>query len=230
MNLEVGLRLEGADLFLALDEDRECRGLHAADGGELEATLSGIHGGEGAGAVDADKPVALGTADGGGGERLHLRVVAKVGEAFLDRLLGHRLEPEALDRLLAAGELDDVVENQLSLASGVAGVDDGGDPGVLQKFLHHLKAVGGSGDRLKLELLGNNGEGIELPREPLAARHLVRQAELHQMAHRRGDDVVVDLEELGSGGFSTQSAGQIGGDARLLGNDEGFGHQERGLG
>ena len=124
MDLEVGLRNEGSDLLFPLDEDRECRGLDAANRCQLEATLPGVHSGEGSGAVDPDKPVALGAADGCRREWLHLGIVAKVGKALLDRLLGHRLEPESLHRLFAAGQLDDVVKNKLSLTAGVAGIDD----------------------------------------------------------------------------------------------------------
>ena len=192
--------------------------------------MSGVHGGEGTGAVDADQPVALGAADGGGGKRLHLGIVAEMGEAFLDRFLRHRLEPEAFHGLLAAGELDDVVEDQFTLAPGVAGIDDRGDLGFLEQFLHHAEAVCGAGDRLELELLRNDRQGIQLPGEPLASRHLVRQAELHQMTHCRGDDVVIDLEELGACGLPAKGAGEIGGDAGLLGDDEGLGHETRGLG
>ena len=219
MDLEIGLRLESADLLLALDKDGEGGRLDAAHWSELEANLSGVHRCEGASAVDADEPVALGTADGGGGKRLHLRVVAEVREAFPDRLLGHRLEPEALDRLPASGQLDDVVENQLSLAAGVAGIDDGGNGGILEEFLDHLEAVGRACDRLQFELLGDDRQGLELPGETLAARHLVREAKLHQMAHRGGDDVVFDLKELRAARLAPQRSGEVGGNARLLGDD-----------
>ena len=145
-------------------------------------------------------------------------------EAFLDRLLGHRLEPEALDRLGATGELDDVVENQFSLAAGVAGVDDLGNLGIFEEFFDHFEAVGGSGNRLKLKGLGDDWESVELPGETLASGHFVGKAELHQMTHRRGDDIIVDFEEFCASGFPSEGSGQVGGDAWLLGNDEGFGH------
>ena len=225
MDFKVGLGNKATDLLLTLDKDGERRGLDAAHGGQLEASLTRVHGGQGPGAVDADEPVTLRAADGRGGKRLHLGVVAQMGKAILDRLLGHRLEPEALHRLGATGELDDVVKNQLTLATGVACVDDGGDLGLLEELLHDTETVGGAGDRLQLELLRNDRKGIQFPGETFAARHLVGKAEFHEMTHRRGDDVVVHLEKLGPGRLSTKGAGQIGGDAWLFGDDEGFGHE-----
>jgi hypothetical protein len=46
-----------------------------------------------------------------------------VCEAFAYSGGRHGLQPEALDRLARLGVLHDVAEDQLALASGVAGVD-----------------------------------------------------------------------------------------------------------
>ena len=103
--LPVGAGFEGADFLLPLDEDGERRGLDAAGGGLLEAAdVAGIEGGQGAGAVDADQPVALRAGDGGIGQGAHFLVGAQVIEGGADSLRGHGLEPEALDRFFGAGE------------------------------------------------------------------------------------------------------------------------------
>ena len=219
MDFKVGLRDEGFDLLLPLHQDGKRRGLDAPDRGELEAPLARVHRSQCAGAVDPDQPVALRAADGGGCERQHLGLIAKVGKSFLDRSLRHRLKPEALDRLFATGQLDDIMENQFSLAARITGIDDGGDIGALEQFLDHAEPVGGAGDGLKLELLGNDRERIELPGETLAPGHLVREAELHQVTDRRSDDVIINLKELGPRSLTPQRTGQIGGDARLFGDD-----------
>ena len=219
MNLEIGLWDEIPDLLLTLDKDREGRGLDTADGRELETSLTGVHGGQRTGAVDSDEPVTLGAADSGRGERLHLRVIAQFCKALIDRLLGHRLQPEALHGLFAAGQLDDIVEDQFSFTAGVAGIDHRGDFGLLEQFLDHREAIRGTRNRLKLKLLGNDRQGLQLPREPLAARHLIRQAKLDQVTHRRGDDEVIDLEELSPARLPAKGPRQVGGDAWLLGDD-----------
>ena len=50
---------EGANAFLALDQDGQCRRLHAADRCLVEAALPRIEGRHGARAVDSDQPVGL---------------------------------------------------------------------------------------------------------------------------------------------------------------------------
>ena len=54
----------------------------------------------GAGGVHAHEPVGLGARAGRGLERRHLLAGAQPLERVGDRLLGHRVEPEALDRLV----------------------------------------------------------------------------------------------------------------------------------
>src|SRR6185436_18974311 len=77
------LRLEGADdfpvsagdellnLLLAFDQNRERGRLHAPDGSELETAKLRVEGGHRARAVDAHKPVGLGTAHGRIGQRAY---------------------------------------------------------------------------------------------------------------------------------------------------------------
>ena len=86
-------RLEFADLLLALDDDGQRRRLHAADGGQMEATGLRVEGGHCPCAVDADQPVGFRTADGGVGQTFHFAAGAQAGEAVADGPLGHRLQP-----------------------------------------------------------------------------------------------------------------------------------------
>ena len=124
VHFPVASRGEGADFLLALHQDGERRGLHAADGSEVKAPLLGIEGGHRPRAVDAHQPIGLGAALGGIGEWQEFLVCAQAVEAVADRLRRHRLQPQALDRLFDARVLDDVAEDELALASCVAGIDE----------------------------------------------------------------------------------------------------------
>src|SRR5207248_1036732 len=115
---------ECLDLLFALNEDRERRRLHAPYRGEVEATFLGIEGSHGTRAVDAHQPVRFRAALRRVGERQQLAVRAQFREALADRLRRHRLQPQALDRFFDARVLHDVAEDELALASGVAGVDE----------------------------------------------------------------------------------------------------------
>ena len=91
----VRLGLERADLLLAAGDERERRRLDAAERDRA------VEGGaqpdrRGAGGVHADEPVGLGARARGRLERLHLLAGAKALERVGDRLLGHRVEPQAL--------------------------------------------------------------------------------------------------------------------------------------
>ena len=79
-----------------------------------EAAGLGVERGHRTRAVDADQPVRFGAADRGVAQALDLLRGAQVGESVADRLRGHRLQPQALHRLLAAGVLGDEVEDQLA--------------------------------------------------------------------------------------------------------------------
>ena len=98
-NFPVTARLERPDLGFAFDQDRQRRGLHAADRRQLKSAGSGIERSHRARAVDADQPVRFGAAHGGVRQRSHRFVAAQLREAVADRRGSHRLQPEALDRV-----------------------------------------------------------------------------------------------------------------------------------
>ena len=93
------LGLEGADLLLAPGEDRERRRLHAAERHRaVERRAQPDR--RGARRVHADDPVGLGARLRRLLELLHLLVGARVRERVAHRLLRHRRQPQALDRLV----------------------------------------------------------------------------------------------------------------------------------
>jgi hypothetical protein len=168
----VVLRLEAVDLVFAVHHDRERGRLHAADGREEEASVLGVEGRHGAGAVDADEPVGLGAAARGRLERLHLLVGAQLLEGVADRLVGHRLQPQAAHRLLALAVLHDVAEDQLALAPGIAGVDDVGHLAAPEHFRERLELVLGLLDGLEIEVRRQHRQVLEGPAAALDVEFL----------------------------------------------------------
>jgi hypothetical protein len=212
----VRLRDEGLDLAFALDHQRQRRGLHAAERDDAADPGAAANRG-GAGGVHADEPVGLGAGARRRLERAQLLAGPELLEAFPDRLLGHRADPEALDGLVDAGGLVDVREDQLAFAAGVAGVHDPGHVVALQQLVDHLQLLLGLlVTRVEPELLR---EDRQVGHAPLleALVVLLRVDQLHEVADRERDHGVVRLEIgvvilEGSG----ESIGQVPGDRRLL--------------
>jgi hypothetical protein len=220
----VRLGREGGDLLLAAGEDGQRRRLDPAErDGAVERRAQADR--RRAGGVHADDPVGLRARPGRLLERLELGGVAQVGERGVHRLLGHGLQPQPLDRLRRARLLVEVGEDELALATGVAGVDDE----------LHVVALELPGDDRHL-LLGalvahDELEAVRHDRQighpPLLVLDvvLVGLGELHEMADRPRDDVLGTLQAAlllleGSG----QHAGDVAPDGRLLSDDEGLGH------
>ena len=224
LDLEVGPRHELADPLLALDDDRQRRGLYPADGGQVEAAVTRVERGHRARAVDADQPVGLRAAAGGVGERQHLPVLAQRVEAVADRAGRHGLQPEAADRLPGVRMLDDQPEDQLALAPGVAGVDQRVDVLALDQPCQQLEPVRALLDRLEIEL---GRDDRQVGERPLPALDLVllRRRDLDQVADRRRQDELVALEVVALLGEAAQRPRDVGGHGGLLGDDQGFSHR-----
>ncbi len=196
----VGPRDVLADLLLTLDHDGQRRRLHPAHGGEEEATVARVERGHRPRAVDAHQPVGFRPAARGLRQAHHLGVAAQLVEAVADGLRRHALQPQPPDRLAAAlgaqRVLLDQAKDQLALAPRVAGVDDGGDVLALDLLDHRTQAGLALVDRLQLEVRRHHRQVREAP---LAALDVVglRRTDLHQMAHRGGDDVLLALEVIG---------------------------------
>ncbi len=226
LELPVVARLELADAVLALHHHRQRRRLHAAHRGEVEAAGLGVERGHRARAVDADQPVRFGAADRGVAQALDVLRGAQVGEAVADRLCGHRLQPQALHRLLAAGMLGDEVEDQLAFAARVTGVDQAGDVLPLDQPGEQLEAVLCLLDRLDREVGRDHrqvGEG------PLAALdlELLGHGELEKVADGRRQDVVVGLEVVLLFREAAQRTGDVLRDGRLFRDDQLLAHARR---
>lgn len=113
----------------------------------MEATRLGIEGSHCPRAVDTDQPVRFGTADGSVSEALHFAAIAQACETVPDRTLGHRLQPQSLDRLGGLGVLRDVIEDQFTFAPRVTGVDQTADILALDELGQHLEPRFGLLDR-----------------------------------------------------------------------------------
>ena len=95
-----------------------------------------------------------------------------------------------LTGFLAPASLDQVAEDELALAAGVAGVDEGVHVGALDEALEELEPGFGFLDGPEVEVLGENGEVLEVP---LAALDLdaLGGGELDEVADGGGDDGLV---------------------------------------
>jgi hypothetical protein len=220
-HLPVVLGLEGVDLEVAPDDDRERRRLHAAERERAAARPDPRR--RGAARVHADEPVCLRTGAGGVFEGLHLLVVLEVCEGVADRLLRHRREPGAADRLRDAGGLVDQLEDQLTLAPGVARVHDLGDVLALHQAVQRGQRLLRAGvARLVPERRRKDRQILESPRLELRVVGLGVDL-LDEVTDGERDDVGVRLVVL-TGLLRAECLRDIGGDARLLADDETLTH------
>ena len=235
VDFEVRRRPEGLNLGFALGEDRQRRRLHPASGGDVETAVAGIETSERTGRVETDQPVRFRAALGGVGQRLHLFAGAQVLPRFEDGIVGHRLHPQPLDRLVELADFHDVAENQLPFAAGVACIDDQIDVLALGQFEHLLEAGLGSFDRVELELLGDRRQHAEIPRQLLAVR-AHRHAQLDQVTDGGSDHcLLVFKKHIAAGALLfelaelfRQDAAEVGHDTRFFGNDQCFSHKKVG--
>jgi hypothetical protein len=217
----VGLGLERPDLLLAARDQRQRRRLHAAEADRAVERGAQPDAG-GAGGVHPDHPVRLGARARRRLERLHLLARAQLLERLADRLLGHRGQPQPLDRLLDLGQVVEVGEDQLALAPGVAGVDDQLDLVVRHQLVDGLQLLRRAlvvGD--ELELVRDDRQVGETPLLELRVVG-VGLGQADQMADRPGDHVVVADQvrlvlRLREG--SRQRRGQVARHGRLLCDD-----------
>ena len=202
-DLEIGVNFpvvaadEFANLLLALDHHTQRGGLHPAHGGQEKAAVTGVEGGESAGAVDAHQPIGLGAAAGGVGQALHLLFGAQGVKAIADGLRGHGLQPQALDRLvdgfLATCILLDQSEDQFPLTARVTGIDQCRDVLALDLLDHRVQAGLGFVHGLEVKKGRNHRQ---MGKAPLATFHVVSLGRLnfHQVTHRAGHDIAVIFE------------------------------------
>ena len=222
-DLPVVARHEAADFLLAFRDDRQRRRLHTAHRRQIKTAFLAVKRGHRARAVDADQPVGLRAAARRVRERQHLVVAAQRLECLADRRLGHRLQPQPPHRLPRLGRLHDVAEDELALAPGVAGVDQFSDVLALDQLQQHLQARLRPGDRCEIEVRRNHRQVRE---GPLAAFDVVRlrRPQLEQVPHRGRQHEAIALVVVLMLGEAAQRARDVGGDGRLLGDDQSLGH------
>ena len=220
----VGLRLERLDLLLAAGDDRERRRLHAP---ERDRAVEGAAQPDRrrARGVHADDPVGLRARARGLLEALELLRRAQRRERALHRRVRHRAQPQPFDRLLGFGLLVQVGEDQLALATGVAGVDDLLDVLAAELFGDHRHLLARAlVAHLELEVLGHDRQ---VGHPPALVFRVVRFrfGELHEMPDGPRDHVLGTLEEtlllLERAG---QHAREILPDGGLLGDQERLRH------
>ena len=192
VNFPIRARHEFPNLLLALDENRQRRRLHAADRGLVEPAALRVEGRHRARAIDPDEPVRLAAAHRRIRERAQIRVAAQMREAVANRRGRHRLQPEPLDRLLGAGVLNDVAEDQFPLAPGVTRVDELIDILALEELLQRLELVHALLARIQIEVRRNDGKIGQTPLALLGLEGL-RARDFEQVPDRRRDDVLVAL-------------------------------------
>ena len=110
-------RLKGVDFSFSLDNQCQRWGHHAPD---VEGAVV-QHGKKPCG-IDPHQPVGLGTAEGSIPKSVIVRTGAQVCKAFPYGGVLHTGNPEPLHGLLATRQLIDAAEDQLTLASGIAGI------------------------------------------------------------------------------------------------------------
>src|SRR4051794_2157257 len=228
------LGLEGADLLLAARDDGQRRRLHAPERDGAVERGAQPDGGRARG-VHADDPVGLRARLRRVAQLAEVRLVAQLAEGVAHRLIGHRVQPQALDGLLRLHVLVDVGEDQFALAPGVAGVDDRLDVLAAQLVAHDLHLLlGALVAHHELEGARHDRQIGHAPLLELVVV-LVGLGELDEVTDGPGDDVLRALQParglVPHAGVLLERAGQYAGevlaDGRLLGDDEGLGHGRR---
>src|SRR5438874_11381628 len=116
-------------------------------------------------------------------------------EAGANRLWSHRLQPKPPRRFLRARPPQRVTENELAFAPGITGVNDLGHIGPLDQTLEYLQSRFCLLFRDKIEMVRQHWEIFDIP---FPAFHFCafRWNHLDQMTNRRGDHILIVLEEI----------------------------------
>ena len=119
--------------------------------------------------------------------------------------------------------LDNVIEDQLTLAPRVTGVHQAIDILALDQLVEHLEARFGLLDRLQREVRRNDRQVGEGPFATLDLE-LLRTGQFQQVTDGRGKHVLLAFEVVVVFGEAAQRPRNIGGDRGFFGNDQLFGH------
>ncbi len=184
----------------------------------MEPAGLGIERGHGAGAVDADQPIRFRTAHGRIGQRTHGEIVTQRGKALADGGWGHGLQPEPLDGLFGLRKLNEVTENQFAFPSGVASIDQVINVLAFEQLGQQFEAVLRFFDWPQVESGRDYGKVGEAPLPPFHFV-LLRHAQLQQVPHRGGEDILFTLKITFVLAEAAQGLGDIAGHRGLLSND-----------
>jgi hypothetical protein len=144
-------------------------------------------------------------------------------DSFPDRILRHRLQPQALDRFFAFRMAHDVTENELPLAARVAGIDDTRDVLALEQLDEEPEALFRALDGPEIEVRGNHRQVCEGPLASLDLYALGRN-QLQQVPDRGRKHVLAALVVVAVAREAAESAGDVVRHGRFFGDDELFGH------
>ena len=161
------VQLHGVEFFLfkmlnrrlPLRQQRERGGQHPA----YVQSLAFIQSGKQPGPVDADEPVCLGAAEGGGVEVIVLLAVCQIVKTLADGGFLHRGNPQPLDRLCALAEVIGQPENQFALPSCVGGADHRIHIASTHKLAKNVKLLLGVRQYLEPPRAGDNGQICVIP-------------------------------------------------------------------
>jgi len=173
-------------------------------------------------------------AEGGVLEWVHLLVGAEPGKAVFDGLAGHRLQPQPFEGLVADGGvpdiLDDVFEDQLAFAAGIAGVDDLDDVLAADEFLQGVQLSLGVWEFLEGKFFRQDRELGDIP-FLIGGIDFFGVADRNQVADGEGHDMPIPfVMGLGLGELAGQNLDDVCCDAGLFGDDEDFFSHEQACG
>ena len=171
---------------------------------------------KGTACVHADKPVGFGTAFC----RPVKSVIGRPGldfpESFLDCLIRHGVNPETVERLLAAGFFIDIAKNQFSLASGIGCADQAVGCWRIHELFDNFILIFRGRNHFQGNGFGENGKCIVGPFFVFGI-HFIRFFKGHQMTYSPGDGIPVSdqaaiatLRALKHAGNITAYAGLFG--------------------
>ena len=217
---EVGLRHELLDFEIATDDQPQERCLNAADGENAVVAAAAAEHRVEAGHVEAVEPIGALAADSGVVEWFELGVGLNGAERLAHRRRVHIGDEYAIGFAAVAEVDEDLVDEQLALPVGVAGVDDDGRS--REEGLDVLEKIGrGDGE---LQVPRRNRKVVEPPLLELGVVRL-RRGQLEDVAGAPGDDVgtaafevaVAPLARLREGFGDRASEGRLFGDEQAHG-------------
>ena len=183
-----------------------------------------IQNGEQSGGIDTYQPVGPLTASSSGEEVIILSAALQLTETLGDGLVLHRGNPQSEDGLLTASHLVDIAEDQLTLASGIAGVDNIRNIGPVHQLFQHIELLILVTGNLILPVGGNDGKIVIAP---LGVFLIVGVCigQLSQMAEAPGHDIVAALHISVLTVLYAQDGGNGHAHRGLLSNYQSFCHQ-----